>query len=177
MMKPIVEIALSLLLLLLPATLNKPLCLQQQWRDKCHEWQAASATLACGMAPRHAANSRREWQIRVITEDAEKSWSWAETEQRQWFDLKETYDDFFVLFFLSSSVSKFLLHVKVPKVEKPKVSGNRCPPVLQQTLLQECLVGSLSFISVTLWHHTISPCHTPAKHLPILTVGVMLTGS
>lgn len=53
-------------------------------------------------------------------------------------------------FFLSSSVLKVLLHVEVSKVEKPKVSGNRCSPVLQQTLLLECLVSSLTFISVTL---------------------------
>lgn len=68
-MKPIVEIAVSFLL-----SYSASLYVSKQHRwDKC-EWQAASATPACVMAPGHAADSperERQW---LMTEDDETSY-------------------------------------------------------------------------------------------------------
>ena len=44
--------------------------------------------------------------------------------------------------------------------KKAKVSTNRSSSLPQKRLRLKRLVGSPAFNSVTLWHHTASPCHT-----------------
>ena len=57
-------------------------------------------------------------------------------------------------------VCSLVLWPPVLKTKKVKVPNGRSSPLPQKTLLLKCLVSRPALNSVTLWHHTVSPCHT-----------------